>query len=74
MPSSIDNCQNIERGDSQIECIRVSDSAECAIRLANGKADFGVFSTDALLLSYQFYPDEIVPIFTLRHRDKTQRK
>ncbi|XP_046817417.1 transferrin-like [Vespa crabro] len=74
MPSSNDNCQNIEKGDSQIECIRVSDNTECAIRLAEGKADFGLFSADALLLAYQFYPDEIVPIFGLRHRDKLLQK
>ncbi|KAF7400737.1 hypothetical protein HZH66_005921 [Vespula vulgaris] len=73
-PDSNNICQSIERGDSEIECSRVSDSAECAIRLANGEADFGIFNADALLLTYQFYSDEIVPIFGLRHRDKTQQK
>ncbi|XP_043492462.1 transferrin-like [Polistes fuscatus] len=68
-----ESCQSIERGDSEVECLHVSDSAECAIRLANGQADFGLFDTDALLLSCQFYCDEIVPIFELRHKDKTQQ-
>ncbi|XP_015174181.1 PREDICTED: transferrin-like [Polistes dominula] len=66
-------CQSIERGDSEVECLHVSDSAECALRLASGDADFGLFDTDALLLSYQFYHTEIVPIFELRHKDKTQQ-
>ncbi|KAI4502524.1 hypothetical protein M0802_002436 [Mischocyttarus mexicanus] len=67
------SCTSIERGDSEIECFHVSDSADCAIHLATGDADFGLFDVDALLLSYQFYREEIVPIFELRHKDKTKQ-
>ncbi|KAK2584067.1 hypothetical protein KPH14_006514 [Odynerus spinipes] len=75
-PNSIDDgtCAAIQRGDSQVTCLRVSDDAECAIRLANGEADFGMFSTDALLLTCQYYPNEIVPIFELRHKDKSKQE
>lgn len=69
-----ESCAAIERGDSQVNCFKVSDEAECAIRLASGEADFGVFSTDALLLSCQFYPNDIVPIFELRHKDKKNQE
>jgi len=60
----------LERGDNEVSCLHVADSAECAIRLAEGKADFGIFNAEELLLTYQFYPTNIVPILQLRHKDK----
>jgi len=63
-------CYAIQRGE-RITCLRVTDSAECAIHLASGKADFGIFNTEELLLTYQFYPS-IKPILQLRHKDKLE--
>ncbi|XP_018395848.1 PREDICTED: transferrin-like [Cyphomyrmex costatus] len=65
-------CLVVQRGNSTVSCLRVSDSAECAIRLAEGEADFGVFNAEELLLLNQFYPFEIEPIIQLRHRTKQQ--
>ena len=53
-----------------MSCERVIDSAECAVRLAQGKADFGVFNAEEMLLTYQFYPDEFQPIAELRYKDR----
>nr|XP_012214970.1 PREDICTED: transferrin-like [Linepithema humile] len=64
------SCYSLQRGDSEVSCLRVADSAECAIRLATGEADFGVFNAEELLLTYQFYPTNILPILQLRHKDK----
>jgi len=63
-------CYSLQRGDSEVSCLRVADSAECAIRLAEGEADFAVFNTEELLLTYQFYSTNIVPILQLKHKDK----
>lgn len=63
-------CYALQRGDSEVSCLRVADSAECAIRLAEGEADFGVFNAEELLLTYQFYPNNILPILQLRHKEK----
>ncbi|KAL6420546.1 hypothetical protein ACFW04_014876 [Cataglyphis niger] len=71
---SDDACYALQRGESQVSCLRVADNAECAIRLVQGAADFGVFNAEELLLTYQFYPLDIMPIFQLRHRDKLQEE
>jgi len=64
------SCIAVQRGNSEVSCLSVSDSSECAIRLAEGKADFGVFNAEELLLINQFYPSDIEPIIQLRHRTK----
>ncbi|EZA58009.1 hypothetical protein DMN91_006051 [Ooceraea biroi] len=68
---SEDTCYALQKGENEVICSRVEDSAECAIRLASGDADFGIFTAEELLLAYKFYPT-IRPIFQLRHRDKQQ--
>ncbi|XP_032680606.1 transferrin-like [Odontomachus brunneus] len=62
-------CIALKKGDSEVSCLRVADSAECSIRLAQGEADFGIFNAEELLLTYPFY-DNIMPIHQLRHRDR----
>ncbi|KYN20902.1 PREDICTED: transferrin-like [Trachymyrmex cornetzi] len=64
------SCIAVQRGNSEVSCLIASDSSECAIRLAEGKADFGVFNADELLLINQFYPSDIEPIIQLKHRSK----
>lgn len=65
-----DACIALQRGDSEVSCLHVADSAECAIRLDEGEADFGIFNAEELLLAYQFYPHSIQPIFQLRHKER----
>lgn len=67
---SENSCIALHRGNSEVSCLTVSDSSECAIRLAEGNADFGVFNAEELLLINQFYPSEIEPIIQLKHRTK----
>ncbi|KAG5334442.1 TRF protein, partial [Acromyrmex charruanus] len=64
------SCIAVQRGSSEVSCLTVSDSSECAIRLAEGNADFGIFNTEELLLINQFYPSDIEPIIQLKHRTK----
>lgn len=48
----------------------MTDSADCAIKINENKADFGIFNAEELLLAYQFYPDSLLPIIQLKHEDK----
>lgn len=67
-----DACYALQRGDSEVSCLHVADSAECAIRLDEGEADFGIFNAEELLLANQFYPSSIQPILQLRHRERQE--
>ncbi|KAL6260238.1 hypothetical protein P5V15_007771 [Pogonomyrmex californicus] len=62
-------CISLQRGDSKVSCVHVADSAECAIRIAEGEADFGIFNAEELLLAVQFYPTVLQPILQLRHKE-----
>ncbi|XP_001600442.2 transferrin-like [Nasonia vitripennis] len=64
-----DSCNALERGDSPIRCQRVIDTAECAIQLAEGKADFGVFTADEVLLTHHFYPTGVQVVAELKNKD-----
>ncbi|XP_034952143.1 transferrin-like [Chelonus insularis] len=71
-PESISEttCFSLSRGDSQVSCIRVTDSADCAIKLNENKVDIGIFNAEELLLAYQFYPNTLTPLAQLRNREK----
>ncbi|KAK0081042.1 hypothetical protein PV325_012898 [Microctonus aethiopoides] len=71
-PESISNSDiaSLTKGNSQISCVPVTDSADCAIKINENKADFGIFNAEELLLAYQFYPDSLLPIIQLKHEDK----
>ncbi|KAL0133776.1 hypothetical protein PUN28_001030 [Cardiocondyla obscurior] len=69
---SDNTCIALQRGESQVSCLRVADSAECSIRLAEGEADFGIFNAEELLLTQQFYPHNIQPIIQLRHKNRKE--
>lgn len=60
----------LERGDSKVKCETVKDPSECAIKLAEGKADFGIFTADELLLANNFYPTGLQVIGEIRNKDK----
>lgn len=60
-------CTALKRVDSPVACERVIDSSECAIKLAEGKADFAVFNAEELLLARQFYPNGVQVVLELRH-------
>ncbi|ETN66054.1 transferrin [Anopheles darlingi] len=46
----ISECEQLQRGQSDVICVPVQDSVECAQRIRNGTADFGVFSAESTLL------------------------
>ncbi|XP_012287691.1 transferrin-like [Orussus abietinus] len=64
-------CLALQRG-GQVSCHPVEDSSECAISLITGAADFGVFTSEELLLAYQFYQTGLQVITEVRHEDRAQ--
>ncbi|XP_014209303.1 transferrin-like [Copidosoma floridanum] len=67
------SCNALSRLDSPIKCERVVDSAECARKLAEGRADFGIFTADELLLAHNFYPTGINVVAELRNKEKIDK-
>lgn len=68
---SENTCIALQRGESQVSCVRVEDSSECAIRINRGEADFGVFTAEEALLAYQFYPADTRVIAQLKNKERT---
>lgn len=54
--------------------MKIKDSIECAQRLRNGTADFGIFSAESTLLLATLKWEGLTVIKELRHRDRLQRK
>lgn len=65
------DCASLQRGSSsEVQCIYVQDAIECAQRIANGTADFGMFSAESILqLSIAEWPDLVVTK-ELRHNER----
>lgn len=41
-----DDCVQLQRGNSEVNCVFVQDAVECAQRIINGTAEFGIFSAE----------------------------
>lgn len=65
-----DECAQLQRGNSDVLCIRVQDSIECAQRMMNGTADFGVFSAESALHVGTLAWPGLTVIKELRHRER----
>lgn len=48
----------------------VQDSIECAQRIRNGSADFGVFGPESILLLATLRWDGLTSLKEIRHRDR----
>lgn len=58
------------RGQSEVRCVIVQDPIECALRIQNGTADFGLFSAESTLqLAVLDWP-ELVVTKELRHKSR----
>ncbi|XP_046431540.1 transferrin-like [Neodiprion pinetum] len=63
-------CVSLQRGESQVSCVIVEDSSECAIKLNRGEVDFGIFTAEEALLAYNFYPSDSQVIAQLKHPER----
>lgn len=65
-----DQCIQLQRGSSGVNCQRVQDGIECAQRLRNGTADFGIFGPETALLLASLKYDGLTVVKELRHKDR----
>lgn len=65
-----DQCSQLQRGSSGVNCQRVQDGIECAQRLRNGTADFGMFGPETALLLASLKYDGLTVVKELRHHDR----
>uniref|UniRef100_A0A1L8DJ83 Putative transferrin n=2 Tax=Nyssomyia neivai TaxID=330878 RepID=A0A1L8DJ83_9DIPT len=63
-------CEQMDRGNSQVGCLRVQDSIECAQRMLNNTADFGIFSAESILQIGALGWDGMTVVKELRHSDR----
>lgn len=64
----------MQRGNSDVKCQQVQDSVECAQRIRNGSAEFGVVSAESALLLATLRWDGLTVLKELRHRDRIDGK
>lgn len=64
------DCSDMLRGNSQVQCIIVQDSIECAQRIQNGTAHFGIFSAESMLQLAYLDWSELVVAKQLPHRTR----
>ncbi|XP_053679397.1 transferrin-like [Anopheles nili] len=63
-------CEQLQRGASEVICVPVQDSVECAQRIRNKTADFGVFSTESALLTASLGWEDLTVIKELRSAER----
>ncbi|XP_065211083.1 transferrin-like isoform X2 [Planococcus citri] len=61
-------CQAIQKGNSLVMCVPVSDSADCAMKILRKEADFGIFTAEEALLAMKFINNDVQVIGQLRDR------
>lgn len=69
-----DQCSQMQRGNTDVNCVRVQDSIDCAQRIRNGTAEFGVFSAESAFHLATLRWDGLITLKELRHRDRLARK
>ncbi|XP_041968118.1 transferrin-like [Aricia agestis] len=65
-------CQSLDRDDSQVVCDPVESRIDCAIKLARGTADFGVFSEEETVLLSLQQPTENRIVASIRDVQRTE--
>jgi hypothetical protein len=56
-----------------VRCVYAQDSIECAQRIRNGTADFGVFSAESVLHLATLGWNDVTVIKELRHQDRIRQ-
>ncbi|XP_059470272.1 lactotransferrin-like [Neocloeon triangulifer] len=70
-PESAPECQNLNRPGSGVKCVPVLDSTDCALRIQNRTADFGMFKAEEAILASHFL-ESVAVIGDIRHEERTE--
>ncbi|XP_058829124.1 transferrin-like [Topomyia yanbarensis] len=65
-----EQCLQLQRGNSEVICVTVQDSIECAQRIRNGTAEIGIFSAESMLQLATLAWDGLTVVKELRHNDR----
>lgn len=65
-----EQCLQLQRGNSEVICVNVQDSIECAKRIRNGTATIGIFSAESLLQLATLQWDGLTVVKELRHQSR----
>ncbi|KAG5669349.1 hypothetical protein PVAND_017237 [Polypedilum vanderplanki] len=65
-----DDCTQLQRGNSEVNCIMVQDAVECAQRIINGTADFGILTAENAFHIATLRWEGLVVIKELRHTSR----
>ncbi|RVE46379.1 hypothetical protein evm_009002 [Chilo suppressalis] len=60
-------CQNLDKDGSQVACLNVQTSVECALQMSRGAAHVGAFTEEELMLLAQRNTDEYRVLGTVRN-------
>lgn len=60
----------MQRGNSEVICEFVQDSIDCALKIRNGTADFGVFTAESSLQLASLGWSDLTVVKELRHMDR----
>lgn len=63
-------CSQLQRGNSEVTCVRVQDSIECAQKIRNDTADFGIFTAESSLQLASLNWADLTVVKELRHMDR----
>uniref|UniRef100_A0A0A9XS57 Transferrin n=1 Tax=Lygus hesperus TaxID=30085 RepID=A0A0A9XS57_LYGHE len=64
------SCDRVEEGNSNVTCVRVTDSVDCSDKLKNGQADFAVYTGDEAVLAGKFVSDYVNIIGEARYKKR----
>ncbi|CAH0730518.1 unnamed protein product, partial [Brenthis ino] len=67
-------CQSLDRDGSQAVCESVDSKIDCAIKLARGQADIGVFSEEEMVLLSQHQPNINRVVASIRDVSRTNEQ
>lgn len=67
-----EQCLQLQRGNSEVVCVTVQDSIECAQRIRNGTADMGIFSAESMLQLSTLAWGGMTVVKELRHQERTR--
>ncbi|CRK97686.1 CLUMA_CG011066, isoform A [Clunio marinus] len=66
----IDECNQLQRGNSEVNCVFAQDAVECAHRIRNGTAEFGVLTAENAYLLGTLDWRDLTVIKEIRHIER----
>lgn len=64
------DCTQLQRGNSEVVCVYAQDAVECAQRIQNGTADFGIFSAESAFHIASMGWRDLTVIKEIRHTER----